>query len=93
MLYFSDHGEDVRDVPESCHCRIEDKSKITKYMNSVPFVLWLSEAYKKERRFWVNGLSKRLNKSCNTQDFEHSFIDLCGLSSADTDKNKSIFSQ
>ena len=93
MVYFSDHGEDVRDVPESCHCRVEDKSKITEYMTAVPFVLWVSDAYKKERGSWVQNLSKRRHKPYNTQDFEHSFADLCGLSSADTDKKKSIFSR
>ncbi|GHT88653.1 hypothetical protein FACS1894113_1570 [Alphaproteobacteria bacterium] len=87
LLYFSDHGEDVTEDPESPHCHNE--SIASPPMFRIPFIIWLSDEYKKLNENFIKNWD--LNKQYNTGDVIHSIIDLSRLNCDSFNKNKSIF--
>ncbi|PHS09729.1 MAG: hypothetical protein COA88_03880 [Kordia sp.] len=89
VLYFSDHGEDVFDIMDSFgHNEING----TKPMYDVPFVIWLSEKYKRKNNsfFTTNDV---LERSYNLEDFIHSFSDLSNISFDQFNPSKSVFNK
>ena len=89
LLYFSDHGEEIYDYRDFMG-HGEGNSSI--YMFDIPFVLWMSERYKKQNHDKVQHFGKYLNRKYQTDDLMHSIIDLSGCYSDDYDERKSIFS-
>jgi len=86
MLYMPDHGEDVRDTKDSICGR---STNITRYMQEIPFVVWVSDQYKEEHRDFIN--SWNLNKPYNSIDFAHSFSDFLRVTHNKFIPEKSIF--
>lgn len=86
MLYMPDHGEDVRDTKDSICGR---STNITRHMQEIPFVVWVSDQYKEEHSDFINGWD--LNKPYNSADFAHSFSDLLRISHNKFIPEKSIF--
>lgn len=87
LLYFSDHGEDAGDTENSCFCHHEELK--TQPMLNIPFIVWVSDRYKKLRKDYISKFN--LDKQYNTEHLIHSVMSLSGLSNDDTDKSKSVF--
>ncbi len=87
VLYFSDHGDEVYDTLDFCG---HNEWRGTKSMHEVPFILWLSEKYKRENpnvKNWKN----YTNRSYLLDDFAHSFAELSAIKFSELDTVKSIF--
>ena len=83
VLYMSDHGEELfKDHNMAGHN--EDIS--TQDMYDVPFLLWQSEAYKKQNKFTVDA-----SRSYMLDDLFHSLSDLLQISANEVDLERSIF--
>ena len=89
LLYFSDHGEEIFDYRYFMG-HGEGNSSI--YMFDIPFVLWMSEGYKKQNDNKVKHFRNYLNRKYQTDDLIHSIIDLSNCYSGDYDEKRSIFS-
>jgi heptose-I-phosphate ethanolaminephosphotransferase len=85
VLYFSDHGEEVFDTRVFSGRSFEN---ITPGMYQVPFILWLSEDYKKQRQF-----DFRLNNPYSIDDVIHTIMDLSFVETNDYDSSRSIVSE
>ena len=85
MLYFSDHGEDCYDEPESIHCHCESATRLHSY--DIPMIVWASDEYKK----LVNVDAWDTDKKYVTTDMIYSILDLIGLEGEYIDRKKSLF--
>ncbi len=87
-LYFSDHGEDIYDTTTR---KILGHSELANEpMTSVPFILWLSEKYKKQFPLVETLLQQNLLANYNTQDVIHTILTLAGLENEDVKTSKSL---
>jgi len=87
-LYFSDHGEDVFDTTTR---KILGHSELANEpMTSVPFFVWTSPAYAKNRPFIQSNLTKNKNTAYNTENVIHTITRLAGLMNEDVCKEKSL---
>lgn len=87
-LYFSDHGEDVFDTTTR---KILGHSELANEpMTSVPFFVWTSPAYVKNRPFIQSNLTKNKNTAYNTENVIHTITRLAGLMNEDVCKEKSL---
>ena len=85
VLYISDHGEELfKDHNMAGHN--EDIS--TQDMYDVPFLLWQSEAYKKQKELTVDA-----NRPYMLDDLFHSLSDLLQISAQEVDVERSIFNE
>jgi heptose-I-phosphate ethanolaminephosphotransferase len=85
VLYLSDHGEEVYDVKDMYAHAGYDPSPP---MFEVPFVLWMSDAYRKgEMLTWMSDPGKEYN----TEDAIHSILSISGLKTDLLDSSKSLF--
>ena len=89
MLYFADHGEDVYEDEKSTFAHADFIG--TRHMYEIPFVLWLSDKYKKYRTDIIEEIEKVKNKPYNIQHMIHTITELSNLDSPDIDKTKSLF--
>ena len=89
-IHLSDHGEDVYDNDKSCFCHAENVG--SPHMFEIPFVLWLSERYKKLNPQMVRKLPSYTNRLFNTQHLIHSLPTLSGLNSPDINHKLNLFS-
>ena len=89
VLYFSDHGDDVFDVMDYAG---HNEFHATRPMFEVPFILWLSEKYKKQR---PDLLSSEIlsGRRYSLEDFIHSFSDLSDIRFEGFDASRSIFNE
>ena len=85
MLYFSDHGEEVYDLREFAGHAYE---KVSSYMCEIPFILWMSDEYRRQR----NDLVFDTKRPYSTVDVLYSLSDLGGLRYQGYDTSRSIFS-
>lgn len=72
VLYFSDHGEEIYD---SKNFMGHGQNGINKYIAEVPFILWISDKYKKDINK-VTQISKSLDNKYITEDLPYTLIDL-----------------
>lgn len=86
VIYFSDHGEELYDYREFAGHAYE---KVSPPMCEVPFMIWLSPSYTKNRKDLV--FDK--DRPYSTEDFIYSISDLAGLEYTDYKDTRSIFSQ
>jgi len=84
MLYFSDHGEEVYQTKDT-YGHYEDN--ISKPMYDIPFILWQSEAFKKNRPIRFRPYRKYM-----TDDLIHSIGHLANIKYDAYDAKRSIFS-
>ena len=75
LLYFSDHGEEVYHAPP--YQRLgRDENQPTSDMFTVPFVLWMSPAWKDSH---PSDLSMFVERKYSNAHFIHTWSDLAGL--------------
>lgn len=86
LVYFSDHGEEVYETREFAGHAYE---KVSASMCEVPFLLWMSPNFRKQRE----DLVLDTKRSYSTADFLFSLSDLAGLQYSDYDDKRSIFSK
>lgn len=86
MLYFSDHGEEVYDFRDFAGHAYE---KASTYMCEVPFMLWTSTLFAKQRK----DLLFHLNRPYSTTDVLYSLSDIAGLQYKGYEESRSIFSR
>lgn len=85
VLYFSDHGEEVYDdLDLSGH----NEDIYSKNMYDVPFILWQSNALKKDKLIHIEE-----NRKYMLDDLFYSIADLLSISAKQTDSTRSIFSE
>ncbi|NDV93938.1 DUF1705 domain-containing protein [Dysgonomonas sp. 521] len=85
LVYLSDHGEEMYDYRNFAGHAYE---KVSPPMSEIPFVVWLSPAYRKFRK----DLVFEKERSYSSADFIYSISDLAGISYVDYDDSRSIFS-
>jgi heptose-I-phosphate ethanolaminephosphotransferase len=85
MIYFSDHGEELYDFRKFAGHAYE---KASAWMCEVPFIVWMTDKFKKERP----DLMFDLNRPYSTADLMFSVSDLAGLNYPDYEDSRSIFS-
>jgi heptose-I-phosphate ethanolaminephosphotransferase len=85
VLYFSDHGEEVYDK-EVYSGRSYDN--ITTDMCHVPFIMWLSDDYKKQRTLHIEK-----NRPYSLENSIHTVIDLSFIKYPDYDSTRSLISK
>lgn len=86
MIYISDHGEEIYDIRNFAGHAYE---KVSTYMAEIPFLVWLSPDYKKNRV----DLNFDPQIPYSTQDIIYSISDLANLKYQDYDDTKSVFSK
>jgi heptose-I-phosphate ethanolaminephosphotransferase len=84
IIYFSDHGEEVFDEKVYSGRSFDN---ITPDMCQIPFILWLSDEYKKQRPLNIN-----LERSYSIEDVIHTILDLSFINQADYDSTRSLVS-
>lgn len=89
VLYFSDHGEEVYDWREFFD---HDDSMMSPYLAEIPFVLWLSEAYRSAHPAFAARLADDTDRPFVTSDLIDALSDLTRLSFPGLDESRSLFS-
>lgn len=89
VLYFSDHGEELFEYREIFGHQAKNFSR---YMCEIPFILWVSEKYKKAGGGFFSKMPGYLDRPYSTEDVIHSISELSGLKFADLERDKSLFS-
>lgn len=85
MIYFSDHGEELYDYREFAGHVYE---KVSPTMCEIPFMVWMSQQYKKKR----SNLVFDSNRPYSIEDFIFSISEISGFDYEGFDKTRSIFS-
>jgi len=75
LLYFSDHGEDVYHTPPH-QVLGRDEKQPTPDMFTIPFVLWMSPAWKENHSSDLSAFTERKYSNAH---FIHTWSDLAGL--------------
>lgn len=87
LLYVSDHGEDVRDIPGCTFFHSPDVA--TPPMFEIPFIVWLSPKYLSLNSQFVKNWN--VNKFYKTDKLIHSIIQLSRLKNDKLKEKESIF--
>lgn len=85
LVYFSDHGEEIYKTRNFAGHAYE---KVSTSMCEVPFLVWMSPEFRKQRE----DLVVDTKRSYSTSDFLYSLSDLAGLQYLDYDDKRSVFS-
>lgn len=88
LLYFSDHGEDVRDSPDCIFCH--NAAVATPAMFTIPLFVWVSDKYKSENSAFIQNWN--LHRPYTTDKMVHSMIRLSRLDNYRINDNFSLFS-
>ena len=91
VLYFSDHGDDVRLEKDSCHCHTTNPKKQTPPMYEIPFLLWVNSAYQKNNPRLVEQIKSYTERPFITHHLIHSLPTLAGLSFDLQEDDKNLF--
>lgn len=87
LVYLSDHGEIIYDDRnEKGHPATTKASQVYE----IPFLIWLSESYKKENSDLVHVVTSSLNRSYVSDDTIHTLMDIFHVRSKRYDATKSI---
>ncbi len=89
LLYLSDHGEDVSEAPDSCHCHSEVIA--SEEMFQIPFIVWNSSKYNQIRSGFVQKIKSKQNVLFNSENLIHAFAELAGLKNKDINPRLSLF--
>ena len=76
VLYFSDHGQEVYDIRP---LRGQVEKNPTRNMLDVPFILWLSDAYRKSQWDFVRQLEMSVGRAFIMDNFTHSAAELARI--------------
>jgi glucan phosphoethanolaminetransferase (alkaline phosphatase superfamily) len=89
VLYFSDHGEEVYDWREFFD---HGDSMLSPYLAEIPFVLWLSDAYRSAHPSFSAQVARALDRPFITSDLIDAMPDLMRLTFPGMDESRSLFS-
>ncbi|MBV9521710.1 MAG: sulfatase-like hydrolase/transferase, partial [Alphaproteobacteria bacterium] len=89
VLYFSDHGEEVYDWREFFD---HEDAMLSPYLAEIPFVLWLSDAYRAAHPAFTAQIARTTDRPFITSDLIHTMTDLARLSFPGMDERRSLFS-
>ena len=90
VLYFSDHGEDVYDsINFACH----EENLGTKYMIDIPFILWVSDKYRKNNHEKVAFIDSCVYYKYMIDDLIHSIADLANVTFRNYVPERSVFNK
>ena len=90
LLYLSDHGEDISEAEDSCHCHSEVVA--TKEMFEIPFIIWSSDKYRQKRPEMMRRLKQTRKRLFNSENLIHAYTDLAGLENKDINDRLNVFS-
>jgi len=87
VMYFSDHGDEVYDTIDFLG---HNEYHGSKSMYEVPFIVWMSDSYKKAiSKEWHKSI--RIHRKYNLEDFIHSFAQISSIDFDSYDATRSIF--
>ncbi len=84
LLYLSDHGQDIYDRED---CELTSRKTIHAY--EIPFIVWVSESYRKENSNFI--INWNLNANFITDNTAYSIIDLARMECDNLDLSRSVF--
>lgn len=87
IFYLSDHGEEVYDFRSFAGHGTKD----SRFSLEIPFIIYVSDTYKKLYPHKVELIKNSLNKPQMSDDFIHSFLDILDIRIGGFDSTKSIF--
>jgi heptose-I-phosphate ethanolaminephosphotransferase len=90
-VYLSDHGENVYDYKNQLGHGCSNP--VPKVNVEIPFIIWLSEAYKSNFKEKISHIESNKNLPYVTDDLFHGLIDLSGIKTNYLDTTRSIFNQ
>jgi glucan phosphoethanolaminetransferase (alkaline phosphatase superfamily) len=90
VLYLSDHGEEVYDWREFFD---HDDSMLSPYLAEIPFVLWLSDAYRSAHPAFTARIAHATDRPFVTSDLIDALTELTRLSFPGMDESRSLFSE
>ena len=76
FLYFSDHADAVY---EDGHTRGHAENAGSRYMFEIPFVVWLSPAYRQERPDFSQAVQQYTHRPWQADDLIYPVLDLAGI--------------
>lgn len=92
IIYLSDHGDEVYDYRN--HFGRSHEPVITSgramYQYEVPFVIWVSDQYKKAHADIVDKIQRSVNKPFMTDDLPHLMLDIAGVDCKWFDPSRSL---
>ncbi len=89
IFYFSDHCDEVFDERDFVG---HTYSFVSRYMVEIPFMIYMSDRFKKAHPDIERRVKKAQNLPFMTDNFMHAFFDLLGIECADLDYRFSLFS-
>lgn len=89
LVYFSDHGEAVY---EDGHTVGHTEAAASKFMFEIPFFIWASPEYKKERSSLFQELPNWTDRPWQTDDLIYPLLNLAGITYDGVKKHKDILS-
>ena len=93
LIYTSDHGENVfDDLNSAFDVGHGHSSNTSKTCYEIPFIVWLSKAYRDQSPTKIQTLENNLNKPFITSQLFHSILDLNHIDYDSLESSKSIFS-
>jgi len=90
VVYFSDHGEEVYDFRDFAH---HNDEVLSPYMAEIPFLVWLSQDFRKHHADFAAGLQGALDRPYVNSSFSHSLADLARLTFREMEPKRSLFSK
>jgi glucan phosphoethanolaminetransferase (alkaline phosphatase superfamily) len=90
VLYFSDHGEEVYEFRDY---HGHSNPMLSPYMAEIPFILWLSDEYRRRHPEFVSRLGDGLDRPYVTSDLLYGISELARLTFPGMDVTRSIFSE
>lgn len=89
IFYFSDHCDEVYDERDFVG---HTYSFVSKYMVEIPFMIYLSDKFKKSHPQITKRIESAQNRPFMSDNFMHAFFDLLGIECVDLDYKASLFS-
>jgi heptose-I-phosphate ethanolaminephosphotransferase len=90
-LYLSDHGENVYDDLTCSTLGHTYSGKLPKPNIEIPFIIWLSDSYKKHFASQYQILQTHTHQPFVTDDLYHAILDLCNIQTPTYRPTQSIF--
>jgi glucan phosphoethanolaminetransferase (alkaline phosphatase superfamily) len=90
VLYFSDHGEEVYDYRDYAG---HTDTMMSPYLAEIPFVLWLSDEYRRQHSEFAARLAEAGERGYITSELLYGIADLARLTFPGMDPARSIFSE
>lgn len=88
IFYFPDHGEEVFDSQNMNGHRLDNP---TDNMTEIPFLIWTSEALKKNYPLLITRIEAAVSNCFYTENIIHTILDIGGIEADGYDASKSLF--